>query len=365
MKLGVVDPLSPGGHVSLNAFYLESLGASLAGLVMSEEMSQRLAPRAGGKPFDARPLSRGRLIHALYSLYVTLRSVLSFRVRNIRCVVVLSYDLLVLPFLSLVARLVGVQLVVFEHNTIPFESALKIRVQRLGNPKVVHRVCFREDVARAYREIGQDAHWIPHPILSNRTSIRGEDEEINDRRRDFEGIVFCPSASARQDRILELAAAHPEILFVVKSRHAAEAENCIFREYFDCYDWVMENADYVYLPSDLEWKVSGPFFEALRVGKRIIVDPSGFGWFAKQQFPASVSFASQDLMIASGDVGIDHDINRDINDYNEDVKARLLELCGRVDARADRSRDGWSGRALEPVNLQPAFESAGASHLSH
>ena len=76
MKVGVVDPLSPGGHISLNQFLLDSLGDSLDCLVVSDEISRKIQADSTRKNFAAGPLKRGRLLHAVYSFYVTIVTIL-------------------------------------------------------------------------------------------------------------------------------------------------------------------------------------------------------------------------------------------------------------------------------------------------
>ncbi len=319
MKLGVIDPLSPRGHVSFNQFYFESLGDAVDCLFISNEIAEHYHVACKRKSFNVNLLRKGRLVHALYSLYLTLKTILYFRVRKVRRVVVLSYDIFIVPALSLFARIIGVQLVVFEHNTIPFGNNLKTKLQRRADPKVIHRICLRDDVAEAYREMGQSADFIPLPILSNGASDWHQDDEISAARTRFDALVFCPSASSSQEAIEALAQEQPNILFVIKTGRGPELPNCISRKYFDCYNWIMDVCDFVYLPASSEWKVSGPFYEALYFGKSVIVDKTSFGRFARRCFPENVLWSTDALE--------NHPKTIDVEHYNEEVRRKFIDVC--------------------------------------
>lgn len=290
-KMIFVEMMSPRGHVRLNQFYLSKLweegdvlltGASLVGFF------DGFSPvTLEDKPYGSPMLNRlGMLVQILRKLpYKTVNRDICF----------LSYDLFWFPVISIYLRMCGFKIHVFEHNTTP-TTRLKRYFQRLSG-KTIQHLTYTPFVENFFRTLNLTAKTIPHPILRSVPIMKNDGPEIRavlGKKKNFNRIIFCPSASVNWEQLEPMVKRYPLYLFVVKSPGKYKLANVITFPYFEAYFEILTLCDYVYIPFNRDDKVSGPFFEAMGFGKTVIMKPNVFGMYAQSKFPSHVVFEDDD-----------------------------------------------------------------------
>lgn len=190
--------------------------------------------------------------------------------------------------ISYISKLLKIDLYTFEHNTIPEDGFFKSLLQRMCL-KNVSRICYTPKAVDVFKKIGQRALYIPHPAIKLNV-IKNNDNELD---ACYKKMVFCPSGSSDLELIKLKAKEHSDFLFVVKSNEKIKIKNVLVKRYFNNYGFLIENADFVYLPVSFSSRVSGPFFEALAHSKIIIVNDNDFGRFVKSKYPNNVCFVNE------------------------------------------------------------------------
>ena len=282
-----VEMMSPHGHIRLNNFYLAELWSAGDLLVIG----QGLAPEY--KTFKVKEIPdflKGKL-NRFWLAITLLRAIPDVADRRI-CF--LSYDLMMMPLISAYLRFKKWEIFVFEHNTAPTNFMKRI-FQRCIGRSTIHFV-YADYIAQLFAKLNLRAYVISCPILTTdmKGNAIGEVSHIKIIAKAYSEMVFCPSGSAELTDIERIAAHNPDRLFVVKTKTHTTVKNIFSASSFTDYLGVMRLADFVYIPFPREDKISGPFFEAIGCGKKIVVKRNKFGAYAKQFFPGNVLFEDED-----------------------------------------------------------------------
>lgn len=282
-----VEMMSPHGHIRLNNFYLENIFSSGDVLMVDRELSVNYSR------FNCLliPKFKNGIFNRLRLGITVLRELPKIGEKKI-CF--LSYDLLVMPIIAFLLRMLGWRVAVFEHNTAP-SSALKKIFQVLVGKSVLH-IAYASYISSKFLDLRLNAITVPHPLLSARMEESADAEFLNfvmEKTRSYTSMVLVPSGSTDIQRIEELARLHKDKLFVVKRKNEALGQNILTRSHFSAYIDLMKMADFVCIPFLPMDKVSGPFFEAIALGKTVILNRGVFGEYAKENFPKSVLFEDE------------------------------------------------------------------------
>ena len=309
----IFDMMSPKGHIRLNKFYLEKVFGSNARLFISRDLALEY------KGVDVYPLGEkpcgSSLVERLALALRVLQIICEHKARN---VVFLSYDLATLPLVSHALQRMAVDVTCFEHNTAP-SSRLRSLFHRLC-AKNVRRLVYTPYLKDLYQSIGLEAEYVPHPCLPCETRCDGDREWTNIVAGYLHGRTktgFCPSGSVTIAQMEEIASLYPHVLFVMKSEETSRLSNLLSAPYFEHYGNAMEQCDFVVVPFSSAHKVSGPVFEALAMGKPVMVLENLFGKYMKSGFPDQVFFPN--------DLIPENVANVDCTGHNMEIARLVLE----------------------------------------
>jgi hypothetical protein len=315
-KRGIIfcDPVAPTGHLTINKFYIDTLSSLNDTFYVSNTMLKHFNHKVHCISFNADFLKKGRFAHWLYTLFISLKCMRHAKNAG-HIVYFLSYDIGNLFILTFWARLSKVKIVVFEHNTVPGNSKAKQLLQRLCVTKNLFRLCYTGKMANQF--IG-NTFLIPHPILINKSLSKDVDLDFLTLKKKYNTVVFCPSASASVDKVIDLASKMLDVLFVFKSEKINPNNNIYTQKYFDNYNFFIENADFIYLPIESDDRVSGPLFEAICANKKVLVDTTDFGITSMELFPDNVQFVEDKWQKAS--------LTFNVEVYNQSIVSQLKRL---------------------------------------
>jgi hypothetical protein len=283
----VFDMMSPRGHVRLNKFYLSKVFAEHCRFFISNDLS------AEYEGFDVYPLGEKPCGSSLFERFsLAFRVLRIVRNQNARSVVFVSYDLATFPLLSNSLHRMGIKLASFEHNTAP-TSGLRGMFQRLGASNV-RRFVYTPYLMELYQSNGIKAEYVPHPCIPCEIQPEGSHEWasiVAERSRGYTKTGFCPSGSVTVNQMEEIARLYPDFLFVIKSKETSCLANVLSAPYFEYYGNAMQQCDFVVIPFASNRKVSGPVFEAIAMGKPVLVLNNRFGNYIKSMFPEQIFFS--------------------------------------------------------------------------
>lgn len=284
-KLLLAECTPANGHVSINKFYITCLHKKDVTLFIEKDLRCYYEDIAGANFFNESTESNFRIIRALKFLKTALYCRKYAKKHNIQSICFLSYDLLVLPIIAFLNKISGIKTYTFEHNTIPNSVPKKI-IQSLCF-KTVTRICYTPKAVEIYQKIFGKAIYIPHPILTELLETQNTEIpiEISQKKNHFKHIVFCPSGSTNLQQIYKKAKIYPEIFFIIKSNQNLALSNVINFPFFKSLEPFIKYSDFIYIPLENSFKVSGPFFTAIGLGKKVILQKGHFFDFAKDNFP--------------------------------------------------------------------------------
>lgn len=284
-KVCFFEGMSPKGHINLTKHYLQIfketgelyVGESLRGFYSDTENVHFFKDGWG---------LRNKYFSILSFVFNSLKVLWKCKKQNVHRVIFLSYNANVMFVISWVAYLLKIKVYCFEHNTVPEKASsfLKRNAQRLCSERLT-RLCYMPSIVELYRDLNQSAIYVPHPAINVELDLNKSPIQT---QKNFRLTVFCPSGHNNVDRIELLAKRNVNILFIIKSKSSTSTNNVISKSFFEDYYEVMAACDVVFLPIKFDFRVSGPFFEALRLNKKVIVDDCEFGNYVKNEFPSHV-----------------------------------------------------------------------------
>jgi hypothetical protein len=290
-KVVFLDPVSPRGHVSLNRFYIKSFLNQTEELVVSDELTHFYSDICEVKTIKGRFLRKGRTFHFFYTLMVSLNTLFRHSFKKNHSIVLLSYDITNLFIISHLAKILKIELIVFEHNTLPGSSIFKKTLQKICSNHVL-RFCYTPRAKKEYISLNNKAVVIPHPLIKEE-AVFSKNKKLDKLINQYEYVVFCPSASADITKLLVHTKAQPQALFIVKSNQNIDFPNCYTSTFFEEYDWIMEVSDFVYLPINFSGRVSGPMYGAILHSCKVVVDRNDFGKEAHKQFEGMIQYSDE------------------------------------------------------------------------
>ncbi|MFG6611613.1 hypothetical protein [Sulfitobacter sp. 1A12057] len=188
----------------------------------------------------------------------------------------------------------------------------------------VTRLVYAPHIQDIYTRAGVSSVYVPHPCVRPSAANAAPYEWhllVEGCANQFRRVAFSPSASVPLESIEALAEQDPDTLFVCKSRERSGRPNVLCHGYFKDYVEALAQCDLVCVPFAPEHKVSGPAFEAIAMGKAVILLPNAFGHYMKTLF-ADHSLFPGEVLPAPGDapaVGL----------HNDKIVKALLKLVTR------------------------------------
>lgn len=287
MDIAFIEGCSPKGHVTLNNFYLKELEPNTRFTFIGKSLKNDYLSLKNISYFDDSSLKKSRFIHAMTFCKNSLAILLKLKRNNVSNVCFLSYDLATFFIVCLFARLLSVKLFTFEHNTVPGNKKTKHILHKLCINNVVH-ICYTSQAKQKFNLLNKKAVFIPHPAIIQKVSGSSSNSETKKFFNNNKMTVFCPSASSDIKLIEQRINSHPDIQFIIKSPKSFAQENVIAKKLYNDYWDILQNCNFVYLPINIEDRVSGPFYEALASGKQIILSESQFYHYANKKFTGSI-----------------------------------------------------------------------------
>lgn len=280
-RIVIIEGISPKGHIEFNKKIIEYLNDSVYEVFIGESINKQYHS-FNSKAFDDSFVSKSRLSHAVGFLRAMYNIYKATKMKNIDAYLLLSYDILTLFIISNYGKLVGINIIVCEHNTIPTNLTKKC-LQKLS--RNVSRICFMPSVANIYREIGCNVLLTKLPLPEYLKK-----EDIQESPMDY---IFCPSASSDEKRIVDVAKKNPKLKFLLKSKNSYDLENLSSKAFFDDYIECLSNCLAAYIPMKTKHRVSGPLHDAVSLGKQVILPPGELFDFAIATFPNNIIEESQ------------------------------------------------------------------------
>ncbi|NAR73001.1 hypothetical protein [Acinetobacter haemolyticus] len=281
-KIAFFETISPRGHVSLNRFLLTSCMSTkkmIVGCSLKDYYSDMDCIY-----FNDRFLKKNRINHFLISLYYIFKFFIYFKINNYNKVVILSYDKYNIFFINILSVVLNIKVYAFEHNTFPRgENIISDKLFFLS--KRIYRLCFLPHMAELCKENNLPSSLLEHPIIVNQG-----DNEIHDIIKlksilsKYDRVIFCPSGSSDLKKIEDKIKKYKNYLFVIKSERLAFYDNTLYVKFFNNLGKWMELSDFVYIPVDFDYRVSGFFYESLGYNKKVILSDSLFSKYVSTVF---------------------------------------------------------------------------------
>lgn len=325
MGVVVYEGVSPKGHVVFNKEYFNILAGTISAAYIGTSVSKHYDtyPHI---VFDDSFVNKNRLKHAIGFLIQSIKILLQMKRSNSKKLILLSYDIVALPFLTLLAKVLFIELYTIEHNTIPVNYINRF-IQKMCFRNVC-RICLTPNSAKVFKLLGGKSRYINLPLVKlNRAKNFPDKKRRSSPNRPF---VFCPSINSDLKVIYDVAAANKDLDFLVKSEgNSLNLPNVKCVTYFNNYLELMESCEIVFIPYQLAYRVSGPLFEAVSLNKKVLLLPGNLYDYASLCFKNNVfplkSYDISALVKLTLDTNAQEGI---IREHNFKVKEDLYELIG-------------------------------------
>ena len=284
-SVGVIELVSPKGHVTINNYFLSCIITHINTIYVGHSVASGYKDFEETKVFSDSLFLKGRIIHSIMACLYGLMLVSKLKIQNTKTVVFLSYDISCFFLISWYCKLLSLRVITFEHNTVPRSDRKGYLFHRLVSSSVV-RLCFSKTSINEYKKLSKAAIFVEHPILEN-IFIEDDNEyqEIISYSSNYESTVFCPSASSNFDEIIDFAKKNPNFLVISKGKLEVKGvENLRCFPRFNCYKLLMKKSDFIFIPVDFYGRVSGPMYESLRYSKSVILLNNHYGRECKEAF---------------------------------------------------------------------------------
>lgn len=301
-KVLFFDPVSPKGHVGLNSMIYDSFKGDKK-IVVGTSLKGEFDHIDNIAYFKNKILKKNRFYHfcfcALFSIYYLFFA----KLNNYDSVVFLSYDKYTIFFISFFSYVLGIKVYAFEHNTFPVGQKFLSYFLNINSKNII-RLCFMSNMVDFFRNKNISSYYVHHPIVGlnlrvydeffHKSKSKGTGEDFFYIKRidkyNFYSVIFCPSGSNNIDILKSKILEYPDFLFIIKrpKTKISELENIsnvyLVDYFYDLGEW-FKVVDFVYLPIDFEYRVSGFFYESLKFSKKCIISNCGFSDYIKLNFP--------------------------------------------------------------------------------
>jgi len=322
-KVSFIEGVSPRGHININRFYITEMASKVSTVYIGHSLANFYEDISKVEFFCDNNLFGSRLFRAIGFVNNTIKSIYKAKKNNTKTVCLLSYDPLLFFLVVYFSKFMGIKLYAFEHNTVPVKGLHKYFFQYICFDWI-NRICYTPKAVEIYKQMGQKAIYSPHPIINYENNLYKSDQlsqQIFHYKKKYKFIVFCPSSSMSIDRLLLKAQEHSSFLFIVKTKKTINLDNVITMPFFDNYNELLCASDFLYLSISLNARVSGPFFEAVGAGKKIILQKGAFYDYAVEHFKDYV------LDDESGwEFGIIPRKKINLEKYNNEIKSKLKDF---------------------------------------
>ncbi|ALM72124.1 hypothetical protein [Vibrio vulnificus] len=322
MPLIIADTLSEKGHYKFNNEILNWMCKEDIDFIsfFSSDFFDNKSENENNLSFSSFFLYKKNMI-----VYVSFQFLLHLRLlllshKNDKKVILLSYEIYSFSIISYLYRLMGVKVLVVEHNTVPNSSSkIKSVFYSLISSHVKH-LCLESYISNyVSNEFGKKSAFFQHPILI--------ENEINYTKSKFnnQSYFFMPSSTVEAsvaDSIIKLFALNPSEHLLMKDIGCIRSKNVEKQKFFEDYYNLLMKADGVILPQDFSYRVSGVFYESLAYVNKVYMTPCIMSVEMKKLYPERVVIIDELSSIFSDKRSEPNKI--DIEAYNDYSKSCFI-----------------------------------------
>jgi len=310
------EGISPTGHTTFTTGFLQLMARSKDTFFVGNSIEDKIDFNGKRVVFNDNFVRSSRPFHAIAFFALCLKILIHAKFRRFDRVVFFSYDILTIPFISLVAFSLRIKLTVFEHNTVPkSKSNCILQSMAVG----VNRLCFTPCAVEKFKSLGQRTELISLPI-----QLRKKWESAQQVSKSY---VFCPSASASLSRIIHYAEKNPDVIFYVKSSTSNSLpNNVVAKSFFADYDYWLEKCSLVYVPLSNTDRMSGPVIDAISYGKPVVMTKDTLSVFLSKKYHGYIFFDDLDVGSIISKYTRDSSSRPRLKELNEQLQKRLNEI---------------------------------------
>lgn len=337
----IIDFMSPIGHKILNKFFLSTSVKSCGrrkfvffakrnyqDILPSDNASFFCLPNIFGNGKSDVQGFYSYLEVFIHSLYFVLYYVFSLKFVVNRKIVFLSYNSVSHLPIFVILKLLGAQIYVFEHNSIPkstgnsFKLFFKRLFFKLSSYCIAH-IVFEEFIKKQLElRYNASVFVVNHPCLSD-DSVAEANSLLPNRERYW----FSPSGSTGQSfiyRISHVSSIMGVKLYVKSSSFISNENHVIVNSRFDDYYKMMCDAEIVFIDCDFDNRVSGVFYEAIAANCTVVLTESEFSFFVSKKFP-NVFVSNNENLELIINLALSSDLKKyDVDVHNTKVKNEFL-----------------------------------------
>lgn len=277
-----VECVSPKGHISFNKSFLKFLEHRILKIMIGKSISGDFNNNVNVEEFDDSYVSRNRLAHFVGCLKITIKALIDATTNNRASVVFFSYDILTLPVISLLSKLLNIEVYLFEHNTVPTNKIQKI-IHKFA--KSCKRICFTPYAHELYKTMGNQSVLISLPVEFSKIN-NGIENSLK---------VLCPSANSNYQKIIEYSLRNSNFEFFVKSDIELGHPNITSYKFLNDYFESISTSCAIYVPLKHEHRMSGPVIDALSLGKPVVISKSTLGDFLVKKYRGYIYYDDKNI----------------------------------------------------------------------
>ncbi|MBN4832045.1 hypothetical protein [Enterobacter hormaechei] len=311
MKILIADPLCEKGHLNFNLniikWFNNDQNISID-LYLSESMLKDMSMQ--GIAFKDSLLTKGNKYKYKLNQLKIINDIYKYAIdHKYDKLIFLSYELFsTAAFLNLKKFRNNLEIVLFEHNTVPNSFAKELLYRAIPTYKITH-VGLMPYISKYITEkFHKKSIYIPHPIrliIANTNEIKS-----NDVGRVTN--VFMPSFV--EENLKHKICASFDTLgnkFILRTKgKLSKFKNVYTQEFFYNYDENMLDADAIFIPQKFDYRVSGVLFEALQTDAKIFMSNCLFSKSLKEKFESKI------VIVDDWEHYIRHEFINEINNRN-------------------------------------------------
>ncbi|MDC1089804.1 hypothetical protein OAQ01_00050 [Emcibacteraceae bacterium] len=323
-KILLIDPLQVDGHINFNRKLIES--ANLIGQTTFMSTSEYLVKLK---------VNNCITVSGFNSDFC---SILGFRIKLILIMVQVAlkinkeYDIVIftgyenITFLIVSVFLRHKKILLINHNNLDFKkSKFKSLIFRLIPKRFAHVALEQYIVDYIRQSFNKTAYLVSHPYYVSREEVVAKSPESMEP---FEQWIFAPSGSNNWKLVDELAKVTPSTIGILAkySPLYKNYQNVCLQRWFKYYSEYMKASDFVYIGSEFEYRVSGVLYEALSLGKKILIPDSLYAQKMRQQYPSMVSIITNEFKNSYRETVNFADYKKFLQDHNEERLGKQINF---------------------------------------
>lgn len=308
-KLLIVDPLAERGHKNFDTFFLHVFSEIFEVEFMTKDnyLKENEKYKTHGFNYKKGTKNRGTFFFR-YSQYRYIKeSIHYFQKKGFDYIIFLSYETISMSLALNTSSKLPVLL--FEHNNIDqlLTSSIKSFFYKMI-PKYALHIVYETYISNFIKvTYSKSTAVVNHPhYLKNKI-------EKNDVNNKDQLTIFAPS-STYNDEILEYLIRYSKqnnYMLISKGPKEISEENLIISPFFNNYDDLMKQSDFIFITNTFNYRVSGVLYEALGNHKRVLGMQCKYLSEMQKRYPLLIkainNFEENKLLTKNHDSNIDEE----------------------------------------------------------